>query len=436
MIVMKFGGSSIADAGLIKNVAGIVKSQVRKGPIVVVSAVGKTTNALIDVANSAAKGSGYHKCNAIVEKHLGIIRELGLERRIIDKEISQLRNSVEIIRKRRKLSSKNLDLMMSFGERMSARIVSACLRSIGVGSEAHDAFDLGLVTDSGFGNANPLPKGNSIMRSSLKSISYVPVVTGFIGKDTHGNVTTLGRGGSDYTASLVGTAIGAGEIQIWTNTNGIMTADPRITPKAKNIAELSYEEELELEHLGANTLHPRGVRPAFEKEIEVRVLNTLRPQQKGTLIKKDIGNRRRVASITHKDNMQIVRISFRGSHKTPHEVLGVMKRHGISVDSVAASRTGMSILMSGYYSRNIRGAVAELGRLGKVSAVQGLAKVSVVGKSLSTIPGISGRVFSSLKDIQVDAISYGSSGMSQSFFVKEDHAKSAIRKLHKEFFGA
>ncbi|MDE1851559.1 MAG: aspartate kinase [Candidatus Micrarchaeota archaeon] len=436
MIVMKFGGSSVASAELIRSAAGIVKSQVGKKPLVVVSAVGKTTNELIELANSAASGTGSGKCDEIIGRHLAVIKDLGLEGSIIAEQATELKRSVKQIEEGGYVSVKALDNMMSFGERMSARIVASCLDSLGVDSHAYDAFSVGLVTDSNFGSANPLPEGESAMRRSLNRLSCVPVVTGFIGKDRSGDITTLGRGGSDYTASLVGTAVNAAEIQIWTNTNGILTADPRIVPRAENVPRISYEEELELEHLGANTLHPRGIKPAFQRKIPVRVLNTLRPEQEGTVIKSDIPESRRVASITHKDDMQLIHVHTNDPQGKLHGVFDIIKRHGLNVDSVTASRNGILIILSGYYNRNLRDATRELGGMGKVTVKSDRAKVSIVGKSLSTIPGISGRAFSSLERIPIEAISYGSSGISQSFFVKEEFASIAIRKLHKEFFGA
>ncbi|MDE1822858.1 MAG: aspartate kinase [Candidatus Micrarchaeota archaeon] len=433
---MKFGGSSVANTEMIKGVAGIVKSQVKKKPIVVVSALGGVTNDLIEAATFAANGSGTKKCDEITGRHLAVIKELGLGEQIIGDEVSQLRREMEKIGAGRNLNQKSLDTVMSFGERMSARIVAACLVSVGVNSKAYDAFNIGLVTDSSFGNANPLPKASSMIRRSLSGVSGVPVVTGFIGKDRVGNITTLGRGGSDYTASLIGMAVRAKEIQIWTNTNGVLTADPRIVSGALNIRDLSYEEELELEYLGANTLHPKGIRPAFEKNITVRVLNTLHPKESDTVIKSRINEKMRVASITHKDGMHIILLRAQDPPKRLHDVFDIIRRHGISIDSVLTSRTDIMIIFSGYYNGNIKDALKELGSVGKVSIRSGRAKISVVGKALFSIPGISGKIFSSLADMPIEAISYGSSGMSQSFFVKEQHAGTAIRKLHRTFFGA
>jgi aspartate kinase len=310
------------------------------------------------------------------------------------------------------------------------------MNSMGLNTLPCDAYDLGMMTDSTFGTANILPGTYTKIRNSLSNISGIPVITGFIAKDKKGNITTLGRGGSDYTACIVGAAINAEEIQIWTNVNGIMTADPKIVKNAQNIKTISFEEESELEFLGANTLHPKGIQPAMKKNITVRILNTLQPKQKGTIITKSIREKKRIASITHKENISVINVYNPRMLTTKNfirEAFDVFRKHNLSVDIASASRAGVMVTLSG--NQEIAKAVEDLKKIGRVKVRSNRAKVSVVGKSLSLIPGISGRILSSLDDIAIEAISCGSSDVSQSFVVKQEDAARAITLIHNKFFG-
>ena len=440
MIVMKFGGSSVGNAEMIKKVAGIVKSQIRSDPIVVVSALSGATDSLIELANSVASGKDTNgNLDALIRKHYDTIEELGLDPSIISAEIKQLGELVNGIHVVEDLTPKTLDSMISFGERLSARIVAGCMQKAGINARAYDAYDIGMITDSNFGFADVLPEAYTKIRKSFSRKDCIPVVTGFIGKDRKGNITTLGRGGSDYTGSIIGAAVKAEEIQIWTNVNGIMTADPRIVNGAQNLGNISYEEESELEFLGPSTLHLKGILPAVEGNITVRILNTMQPEQRGTLITRDIKEERRVASITHKERMCIIKVNnprlifIKGAYRSVSEAL---QRHGISPELISVSKADIMILLNDV--RNVKAAEAaeELKRLGEVEVVHGLTKVSIVGKAVATIPGIAQRMLAAVGDMPVEMIECGGSGMSQSFVVREEYAKDAIRALHKEFFGA
>lgn len=439
MIVMKFGGSSIANADRIRNVAKIVKSQAKRNPIVVVSGLGGVTDNLIDAANIAAEGNEANsKADAIVQRHYDAISELNLSPQIIINEVQDMTGLLRKISRIRKLKPEALDRMMSLGERMSVRIIAAYLSSIGMPAVGYDAYDIGMLTDSNFGNADVLSEAYSRIRNSLKRISETPIITGFIAKDRKGNITTLGRGGSDYTACIIGSAIDAEEIQIWTNVDGIMTADPRIVSAAKNISKISYEEEAELEFLGANTLHPKGILPAIGKNINVRILNTLNPKHRGTLITRNIEVDKRAASITHKENLSILKIHYPKllSGKTPiSKTLEIFERNNLKVDQVSSSRTGILLTINNKHNGNLKKALNESKRMGRIEVSNGMAKVSIVGKSIASIPGISSKILSSVKGIPVEIASFGSSPNSQSFVVKEEDAGKAINLLHDTFFG-
>ncbi len=437
MLVMKFGGSSVANSERIKNVANIVRSQASRKPVIVVSGLGGITDELIGLANAAmSRKNSDAVAERIIGRHYSVIKALGLANSIIGAQIEELRGLTEKISGEGVLTPKNLDRVMSLGERMSVRIIAAHMNAAGMEANAYDAYDVGMITDSNFGGADVLPYTYTRIRKSLEGISGIPVITGFVGRDKEGNITTLGRGGSDYTACIIGAAICAEEIQIWTNVNGIMTADPRIVGGAKNIREISFDEESELEFLGADTLHPKGIQPAVKSNITVRILNALDPSQSGTVIKKDIEEGKRVASITHKERMSVINVQNPKTVSTgdfAQQVFDVFRKHGIPVDMTSTSRAGVMVIVNG--SKDIAAASEDLKKIGKTSVRGGMAKVSVVGKSLTSMPGISGRTLSSMDDMRVEAMSCGSSGISQSFIVKEEDAERAIRLLHDEFFG-
>ena len=227
MIVMKFGGTSVGGADEIRNVAEIVKSNLGRKPVVVVSAVKKITDRLIELANHAKEGNGDEIFSTIKNIHYGILEKLNLEKNLLDNDFNELQKAVKNVNGKMP-DAKTLDLFQSFGERMSSKIVAAQLSKNGMEAQAFNAFDLGLITNSDFGNAEPLEEAFTNLGNNIKKIEIIPVITGFIGKTREGEITTLGRGGSDYTAGIIGAAINAGEIQIWTDVDGIMSADPKI----------------------------------------------------------------------------------------------------------------------------------------------------------------------------------------------------------------
>ncbi len=438
MIVMKFGGTSVGNAERIRGVADIILSQREKNPAVVVSALGGVTDSLIETANSVANGAdGTRKLEEIVQRHYAVIQELGLHQEIIENEVEELRDVIEGVSLLKELTPKTADKLVSFGERMSARIVAGYIsKSNGVRARAYDAYDIGLVTDSNFGNSDVLPQAYQRIRKSLAKSRCLPVITGFIGKDRNGSITTLGRGGSDYTASIVGAAVGADEIQIWTDVNGIMTADPRVVRSARNIDVVSYDEASELAFLGAKVLHPKTILPAVNQRIPVRILNTFNPKQKGTTIVKEIKSKSRVASIACKKKIQVINIispEMFQTHGFLRRIFEVFDNHSTSVDMVSTSEVSISITLDG--KNDTDKLIRDLRKLGKIQALSNRAKVSMVGKGMVYIPGIAGRIFTSLDGIEVEMVSSSRSEINQSFVVQEKYADEAVRKLHRRFFG-
>jgi len=249
MIVMKFGGSSVGDAERIKNVCNIVKS--RKNPVVVVSAVKGVTDMLINTVEMAAKGEDVSKeLGDIKERHHKVLKDLELKEDLVDSQLEEYSKVIDRIFVMKRINPELMDEVQSFGERCSSRIVAACLTKEGLLAKAYDAYDIGMITTPDYGKAEPLPDAEEKIAKAIKKLDVVPVVTGFIGKDSAGNITTLGRGGSDYTAAIIGAALDS-VTEIWTDVNGIMSADPKVVSDAHTISKISFNEASELAYFGA-----------------------------------------------------------------------------------------------------------------------------------------------------------------------------------------
>ncbi len=435
MIVMKFGGTSVRDSRRIRSVVDIVRSSLSRNPIVVVSAMGGMTDSLLRITGAASQAKCSQLLEDILDRHYEAIGQLGLDRSIILREVEDLRRVSTSLCGKKHPKAQELDELMSFGERMAARIVSACISSTGIASSPCDAYDIGMVTDSCFGNADIIPGTLDGIREALAARDGVPVITGFIGKDRDGNITTFGRGGSDYTASIVGAAVGAQEIQIWTDVDGIMTADPRIVSTAINVKALSYEEEAELETLGAANLNPKGIYPAMEKGIPVRVLNTLNPEHTGTTISKDCAAKNRVASITYRKDIRVIRVE--APRTRPRElgrlVVETFGRHSVPIKSISVD--GGAALVAVDQKHDTSAVVEELGRAWRISIASDMAQISLVGNGIDHVPDIAETLSSSLKGVEVALMAAGPSGINRSVVVKKRHMVRAVRLLHTTFFG-
>ncbi len=437
MIVMKFGGTSVGDAERIKSIAKLVAARKSKSPIVVVSAVGGVTDLLIKIAKSAAaQNLDTEMLDELITRHVHIAHDLGIDRNILQDDIKELERLVKGVSMIGELTPKTLDAIMAFGERSSSKLVAGYLSSIGHNANAYNAYDVGLVTDSNYGSADVLPEAYPIMNRKISKLSGIPVITGFLGKDKNGIITTLGRGGSDYTASIVGAAVNAKEIQIWTDVNGIMSSDPKIVKKAETLDVVSYSEASELAFLGAKVLHPKTILPAVNKNIPVKILNSMNPKHKGTVVLKNIKKERRVASITCKKRISVVNLhtpSMFLVHGFLKKVFDTVDRLGLSVDMISTSEVSVSMTFDNEHG--LDRLVRELKKLSEVELLSNRAQISVVGNNLASIPGIFGRIFSALDGIEVEMISSSASEVNQSFVVQEKDANSSILKLHNEFFG-
>ncbi|MEK7449863.1 MAG: aspartate kinase, partial [Planctomycetota bacterium] len=344
---MKFGGSSLRNHARIKQVAKIIKSRLDRKPVVVVSAHGDVTDWLIKSAKNAR--SGQVEIKKIIHFHRRLAKSLGLSAEPLTYLFTALEKLFEPVRLSHELTPQLQDEIISYGERLSCRIVAGYLRQQGIPARAVDAPEIGLLTDSNFGSAVPLPGIEKKIAVRLKKISrsycVLSVITGFIGQDLRGHLTTLGRNGSDYTAAIIGSAIGAKEIQLWSDVDGVMTANPKIVPEAELINRMSFNEAGELAYYGGR-FHPSTLLPAIKKNIPVRILNILTPNTAGTCILKKCSVSGHIKSIVYKKNLYLINIissRMLGYAGFLARIFDVFSRHKVVIDMIASSEVSVSV---------------------------------------------------------------------------------------------
>lgn len=463
MKVLKFGGTSVGSAEAFAQVARIVQRARDEDPeiVVVTSAMAGVTDTLIQAARAAAEGNelSYRDArNELLVKHQLVAGQLiddNMERaavsRLLDTKLREFERLCQSINVLGELTPRGLDVVSSLGEQMAAPLLAAVLRAHDVPAEAVDAREI-IVTDDTFGAANPLmeetcPRVQERLRPLLEK-GVVPVVTGFIGATRSGVTTTLGRGGSDYSAALIGACLDADEVQIWTDVNGVLTADPRIVPNACTLPELSYIEAAELAYFGAKVLHPKTIRPAIERDIPIRVLNTFDPDGPSTrIVRHPRPTSLTVKAITAIRDLALVTVEGRG-------MLGVP---GIAARTFnAVARTGVSVLMISQASSeqsicfvipasDVDKVLASLheemerelrrGFIDRIWSMDNIVIIAVVGAAMRGTPGIAARVFGALGEagINVIAIAQGSSEANISLVVAVDRADEAVRRIHDAF---
>lgn len=441
MIVMKFGGTSVGNAEAISGVVDIVKARMKQKPVVVVSAVSGVTDALIRLGKAAAEGGGDDILQSIRGRHQDVLDSLKLPIDTCDELLSELTRLVKATRKKKILTKKSMDHFQSFGERMSAPIVAAALRAKKVASKAFPAWELGMITTDDFGNAEPLPTSMTLLKKKISALKVVPVVTGFIGQTKKGEITTLGRGGSDFTAAILGAALKADAIQIWKEVDGFLTTDPRIVPEARLVPELAFEEACELAYFGAKVLHPKTILPAMDAGVPVQVLNTFKPEGKGSTIVSSFQERRSrshtVEAFSRKKGITVLHVRspefFDGSGLMA-KLFQMFEKHRKSIDLIATSVVSVSLTIDN--DERLPDLVKDLEELGSVQVVRGKAILCMVGGSINAA-GVSGRVFTVLGEhkIPVEMISQAASGVSMTFVVDEVDNERALKILHAEFIG-
>ncbi len=445
---MKFGGTSVGDVAAFERVFHVVSSQIERRPVVVVSAMTKVTDALLAAFDTAKKGD-FAAAVASLEPHFDRHVEVAKhfipegESNLLDAELQFAREELSDLLMRASRRSLPLamlkDAIVSYGEQLSSRLLSEVLKARGVAARQVDSRRL-IVTDDEFGAAQPIiDETNELIGLELKPLidaGEVPILGGFIAGNRAGETTTLGRGGSDYSAALVAAALEAGELQIWTDVTGVMTCDPRICSDARTIPVLSYEEAAELAYFGAKVLHPKTIKPAVDSGIPVRVCNTFEPDAVGTMVLADSGETpNKIKSIAHKKNITILRITsarMLGSYGFMSALFQVFERFRTVIDVISTSEVSVALTLDN--TAEIEKIVTELKRLGDVDVEPGYAVICVVGEGLRASTGLASTVFSTIKDVNVSLISHGASSVNLTFVVNEDVVADVIKKLHQEFF--
>ena len=445
-VVYKFGGSSLADKDRIDHVAHLIKGQMELGyrpRAVVCSAMGKTTNSLYSAGEFALEGRV--NVDAIRTLHASTMDHFEFSDRVKEEvnglldECEDLLNGVRLIQE---LSLKSLDQLVSYGERCSVRIMAARLNQIGVPANAFDAWEVGILTDSTFGDSKILPKADAAIAKSFSRIdpNVVAVVTGFIGHDPKGKITTLGRGGSDLTATALGANIpGVDEIQVWKDVDGILTTDPRIVSAAMPVSEVSYDEASELAYFGAQVLHPIAMQPARKCNVPVRVKNSYNPSAVGTLIRNTKETDPLVTAITCKRDVKLLDINSNQmfeAHGFLSKVFREFEKHSLSVDVLASSEVSISLTLDKKQrDADIQGLIDDLSSCADVTETKGLSILTLIADvdRSSEVLATVFRVFMAT-GIQVKMMSQGASKVNISFTVPTASLDLAIAELHRCFF--
>jgi aspartate kinase len=454
MNVMKFGGTSVADTPALHRLAGIVAAARRTarepGPVVVVSALAGVTDALLALAARAAQGDpegARGLLDQIRERHralAGAIRDEELRERVaaeIDRELAQVSEIAGALAVLREVSPRWLDAIAAAGEIASSRLVTAVLAGHGIPAAWVDARRA-VVTDGAHTAAAPLlGETEAAARreiSGLLAAGRVPVLGGFVGATSEGVTTTLGRGGSDYSASILGACLGASEIQIWTDVDGMLTADPRLVEEPEAVPRLSFAEASELAYFGAKVLHPSTILPAIAREIPVRILNARRPAAAGTLITASRApGPRPLTAIASKGGVTVVDITSTRmlmAHGFLRRLFEAFERHATAVDVVTTSEVSVSVTVDD--PRRLPEIVEALSGFAEVSCEPGMAIVCVVGDGLQADPRLVADVLSALDGVPLRMVSQAASRRNLTFVIRETDLATSLFRIHERYFAA
>ncbi len=451
MIVMKFGGTSVEDAAAMYRVVEIVKRELPNKILVVLSACSGVTNDLIRTAHSVRDGSEKLALDIVDQlqfRHKTIAEELlkNLFFKKVNVQINQLcneiRNIIRGVNLLGELTPRSMDTITSYGERLSTLIFSAALEQEKISTLLLDARKI-MITDAAYGSAQPLFEKIKIsidkyLKPAMNNNSVV-ITQGFIGATEEGYTTTIGRGGSDYSAAIFGSLLDAEVIQIWTDVDGMMTADPRIVKDAKLIEEISFDEAAELAYFGAKVLHPNTILPAVDKNIPVKILNSRKPDLSGTIILKSTTKEQSsvVKSIASKKNIIVINISSSRmflAYGFLAKLFAIFANFKKSVDVVSTSEVSVSVTIDN--DKDLEEIEKHLKEIGDIRIERNKAIVCVVGKGMKQTPGIAARVFTALANakINIEMISEGASEINITLVVDHNHADEAVKVLHREFF--
>ncbi|HBY61696.1 MAG TPA: lysine-sensitive aspartokinase 3 [Solibacterales bacterium] len=448
MIVMKFGGTSVESAAAIKRVAGIVRGRLQRQPVVVVSAMGKTTNKLLAMGEAAAAGSldeAVRQMANLRDYHLkegrDVLRDEDFEAldQTLGSHFAELEALLARIAAEGALTPVLTDSLSAFGERLSSAIVALAFWNFGIPATQVDARRV-VITDSRHTQAYPLyPRTYARLAEAVAPLARagkVPVLGGFIGSTTDGATTTLGRGGSDLSAAIVGAGIDAEEIEIWTDVSGMLTCDPRVLPGGHRVKFISFAEAAELAYFGAKVLHPSTVLPAIEKNIPVLILNSRQPAQQGTrIVSESVACSNVIKSIACKPNITVMSVQSARmlmAYGFLRRIFEVFDRYRTPVDVVSTSEVSVSLTVDN--TEHIDEIAEELRRIADVRIDSDLSIVCVVGDNVRGTPGIAARVFGALRDVNVRMISQGASLLNLTLVVSTRDLRRAVGALHEEFF--
>lgn len=438
MIVMKFGGSSLADAACMREVADLVKKALPRSPLVVCSASGKSTNALFSMAKKSEAGQNVEaleELRALIDRHHSIAADLfpdGIPD-YLEMSISQLSSELEMMLRGvsllKELSPRSMDTIASVGERLSTRLLAAYM-----GMEWFDARTV-MRTDATFGCGKPqASEMKALVLDKLApkmAVGKAVVTQGYIGATEDGCTTTLGRGGSDYSASLFGSALGAEDIQIWTDVEGVLTCDPRIVPDAQPIAELSFNEAAELAAFGAKVLHPATIQPAVEAGIPVTVRHTRIPNGRFSTITGEVKTGRPVTALATRGPVTVLTVSstrMLNQSGFLSRLFDAFTRYDISVDLIATAEVSVSLTVEPQAA--IESVVRDISEFATVSVATERAIVAIVGERLKYTPGMAGPLLNALSGINIEMISMGANEINMSLVVKQEDASKALQQLH------
>jgi aspartate kinase len=449
VIVLKFGGTSVGDADAIERAASIVKGRLSRQPAVVVSALGGATNSLLAIGEQSAKGhliGALRGVETLRERHFAQCEKLlgtSAEASDVAAEMSatfdELASLAEALSVLGHATPRSFDAIAAFGEQLSSHLVASFFRLRGLPAEHVDARDV-FVTDENFMSAEPqtddiAENAREIVQPLIRS-GKVPVMGGFIGRTAGGITTTLGRGGSDYSASLLGAALHADAIEIWTDVDGMLSADPRVVKRSQLIEQIRFDEASELASFGAKVLHPNTIAPAVRLGIPVFVYNSMRPEGKGTRITFD-APRRAVSAIAGKGGITVIKVSAakmlfaRGFLR---RVFEIFEKNAVSVDVVATSEVSVSMTVDD--PSGLESLMVDLSSLGDVSVERDRAIVAVVGAAIGEDSGAMGRAIAALAGIKVHMMSLSATGINLTIIVDADQLNPAMERLHDAFFGA
>jgi len=449
MIISKFGGTSVADGPALIRLIDIVRTRIAERPVIVVSALARVTDTLLNLARRAGVADEAELeagVSALLERHEQVARELPGGAAALDAisaDAAALRRELGCVR-HRMATPAELDAIAGRGELWSSRLVAAALAGAGLEAAWVDIRPV-MVTDDRFTRATPYVQVLNIRaRESLRPLidaGRIPVTQGFIGATAIGVPTTLGRGGSDFTAALLGAALGADRVEIWTDVNGLMTADPRIVPTARTLPAASYEEAAELATFGARILHPATALPLVRAGIPIVILNSTDPERPGTTIEPEaqldrVGDSP-IRSISWKQGITVINIRaprMLGAYGFLRALFEVFERHETVVDVLASGEVSISLTIEDRSRLDLL--VRDLGDLGEVRIEEHRAIVAIVGIGLRNTPGLAARVFNAVWPANVEIISQGASAINMTFVVREDDGPDAVRRLHLEFFGS